>query len=66
MQREPKPAKQKSSGINVDYAAEVSGELTAILGRRVTLTDGKKTGRIEIEFYGSDDREALIEKLKKL
>ena len=66
MQREPKPAKQKNSGINVDYAAEVSGELTAILGRRVTLTDGKKTGRIEIEFYGSDDREALIEKLKKL
>ena len=66
MQREPKPAKQKNSGINVDYAAEVSGELTAILGRRVTLTDGKITGRIEIEFYGSDDREALIEKLKKL
>ena len=22
--------------------------------------DGKKTGRIEIEFYGADDREALI------
>ncbi len=60
------PAKPKSSGLSVDYAAEVSKELTALLGRRVQLTDGKKTGKIELEFYGSDDREALIEKLKKL
>lgn len=65
-QRPETPAKPKSSGLSVDYAAEVSKELTALLGRRVQLTDGKKTGRIELEFYGSDDREALIEKLKKL
>ena len=44
----------------VDYSAEVSNQLTAALGRRVRLVDGKKTGRIEIEFYGADDREALI------
>ena len=65
-QRPEAPAKPKSSGLSVDYAAEVSKELTALLGRRVQLTDGKKTGKIELEFYGSDDREALIEKLKKL
>lgn len=65
-QRPKAPAKPKSSGLSVDYAAEVSKELTALLGRRVQLTDGKKTGKIELEFYGSDDREALIEKLKKL
>lgn len=65
-QRPETPAKLKSSGLSVDYAAEVSKELTALLGRRVQLTDGKKTGKIELEFYGSDDREALIEKLKKL
>lgn len=53
-------------GITVDYAREVSTELTALLGRRVTLTDGKKTGKIELEFYGSDDREALIEKLRAI
>lgn len=64
-----RPAKQEKSaggGIKVDYAAEISNELTARLGRRVVLTDGKKTGKIEIEFYGSDDREALIEMLKRL
>lgn len=65
-QRPEIPAKPKSSGLSVDYAAEVSKELTALLGRRVQLTDGKKTGKIELEFYGSDDREALIEKLKKM
>ncbi len=65
-QKPESPAKPKSVGVSVDYAAEVSKELTALLGRRVQLTDGKKTGKIELEFYGSDDREALIEKLKKL
>lgn len=59
-------AKPKGAGMSVDYAAEVSKELSALLGRRVRLTDGKKTGKIELEFYGGDDREALIEKLKKL
>lgn len=59
-------AKAKSTGVSVDYAAEVSKELTALLGRRVQLTDGKKTGKIELEFYGSDDREALIEMLKTI
>ena len=50
----------------MDYAAEISKELSALLGRKVQLTDGKKTGKIELEFYGSDDREALIDQLKSL
>lgn len=58
--------KPSGRGITVDYAREVSTELTALLGRRVTLTDGKKTGKIELEFYGSDDREVLIEKLRAI
>lgn len=52
--------------IRVDYSAEVSAMLTRALGRRVTVSDGKRTGKIEIEYYGGDDREILIEKLKKL
>lgn len=67
IQRAPKAeAESGKGGIRVDYAAEISNELSARLGRRVVLTDGKKTGKIEIEFYGSDDREALIEMLKRL
>ena len=56
----------ESKEITVDYSAEVGEQLSRCLGRKVKLIDGKKTGRIELEFYGADDREALIEKLKNL
>ena len=63
--KEPKQPKPEE-GIQVDYAAEVANRLSLSLGRKVKLIDGKKIGRIEIEFYGADDREALIEALEKL
>lgn len=64
--REPRQASEGSGEISVDYAAEISNELSKKLGRKVKLIDGKRNGKIEIEFYGADDREALIEKLLKL
>lgn len=64
--REPRQAPEESGRISVDYAAEISNELSKKLGRKVKLIDGKRNGKIEIEFYGADDREALIEKLLKL
>ena len=54
------------SGDGVDYAAEVSQSLSSLLGRRVRLTEGRKGGRIELCYYGADDREALIEQLERL
>ena len=61
------PKKQpEPDGVSVDYAAEVANRLSASLGRKVRLVDGKKIGRIEIEFYGADDREALIQALERL
>lgn len=61
------PAEEEKSGeITVDYCAEVSAQLTRALGRKVKITDGKRTGRIELEFYGSDDRENLISALSRL
>lgn len=62
---ERQTGKEDSGGVKVDYCAEVSRQLSAALGRKVRLVDGKKTGRIEIEFYGADDREALISLLEK-
>ena len=62
----PKTAPEKNDGISVDYAAEVSEQLSKKLGRKVRLIDGKRTGRIEIEFYGADDRETLIDILLKM
>ena len=67
LQKEPADEKENHSSLPVvDYAAEVSELLTRAMGRKVRLVDGKRTGRIEIEFYGADDREALIEKIMKL
>jgi len=65
--RPPKAEKEETShGVHVDYAAEVSNRLSLALGRKVKLIDGKKSGRIELEFYSADDREALIEALAQL
>ncbi len=51
------------NSIIVDYVKEVERDLENALGRKVKLVDSRKRGRIEIEFYGADDREALINKL---
>lgn len=63
--KEPKPEPQKDP-LAVDYAAEVSESLSRVIGRKVRLVEGRKGGRIEIEYVGADDREALIELLQKL
>lgn len=67
LQRQPAEKNEEQTNLPVvDYSAEISDILTKTLGRKVRLVDGKRTGKIELEFYGADDREALIEKLKKL
>ena len=66
LMKAPKKPAPETDEIKVDYAAEVASRLSASLGRKVKLIDGKKTGRIELEFYGADDREALISALERL
>ena len=63
--KEPKPVPEKDP-LAVDYAAEVSETLSRSLGRRVRLIEGRRGGRIEIEYIGADDREALIGLLERL
>ena len=59
--RKPKSKKKKTpSGDGVDYAAVMGERLGSALGRRVQVVDGRSKGRIELEYYGADDREALI------
>ena len=61
---EKKPEPLPQDPLAIDYAREVEKELETALGRRVKLTDGKRKGKIEIEFYGAEDRERLIENLR--
>ncbi len=62
--RAPSRSPQTAAPVAVDYAREVERELENALGRKVRLVEGKKKGRIELEFYGAEDREKLIENLK--
>lgn len=57
----PKPAP-----FAVDYLAECEKDLTGRLGRRVKIINGKRKGRFELEFYGQDDLQRLLELLQSL
>ena len=61
-ERAEKPAKPGG----VDYAAEAARELTARLGRPCKILTGKKKGRIELEYYGVDDLNALLDALHQI
>lgn len=67
MQNDDKPEKPAGQEtVTVDYAAVLERDLTKSLGRRVRLVQGKKKGKIELEYYGNDDLEALISALSGL
>ena len=61
----PDKKKEKDPGA-VDYAAVMGAQLGQALGRKVNIVDGRKRGRIELEYYGADDREALLQALMTL
>ena len=60
-----KPEK-KAPTDEVDYAAVAQKELSSQLGRGVKIVNGRKKGRIELEYYGMDDLNDLLEALALL
>ena len=62
---EEKPEKEHSSD-KVDYTAEAQKELASRLGRGVKIVTGRKKGRIELEYYGLDDLNDLLDALALL
>ena len=64
MSREPKA--EKPVTLAVDYVSECEKSLSKQLGRGVKLVGGKRKGRIELEFYGQDDLQILLDALMKL
>ena len=62
---QPKEKPQKSC-ISVDYAEEAARELSSRLGRGCKIVSGRKKGRIELEYYGVDDLNDLIDALYTL
>ena len=58
-----KKEKPSPAGLIVDYAQEAARDLGNTLGRGCRIVSGKKKGRIELEFYGVDDLNELLEAL---
>ncbi|MBQ2927635.1 MAG: ParB/RepB/Spo0J family partition protein [Oscillospiraceae bacterium] len=50
----------------VDYVAECEKQLSRQLGRGVKIVNGKRKGRFELEFYGQDDLQKLLDALMTL
>ena len=58
------PVKEKPFA--VDYVAECEKNLARHLGRGVRIVNGKRKGRFELEFYGQEDLQTLLDALMKL
>ena len=63
MGKEPAPKKQEVFA--VDYVAECEKSLSKHLGRGVKIVNGKRKGRFELEFYGQEDLQTLLDLLMK-
>ncbi len=61
-----KKAKKQPDPNQVDYTAEAQKALSSKLGRGVKIVSGRKKGRIELEYYGLDDLNDLLEALALL
>ena len=60
------PAPQKEVTLAVDYVAECEKSLSKHLGRGVKIINGKRKGKFELEFYGQEDLQNLLDALMKL
>lgn len=60
------PPREKKEVFAVDYIAECEKSLSKHLGRGVKIVNGKRKGRFELEFYGQEDLQSLLDLLMKV
>ena len=65
MTKEPKPEPVEAP-LAVNYVAECEKSLSKHLGRGVKIVNGKRKGRFELEFYGQEDLQVLLDALMKI
>lgn len=58
--------KPQPQGFSVDYVADVEKELEGVLGRKISIQQGKNSGQLTLKYYGADDLERLIDALRGL
>ena len=47
------------------YRDAAAKDLSARLGRKVSIVQGAKKGKVELEYYGDEDLTALLEALEQ-
>ena len=65
MAKEPAVVQQPLT-LAVDYVAECEKNLSKRLGRGVKIINGKRKGKFELEFYGQEDLQVLLDALMNL
>ena len=60
------PAPKQETFFAVDYVAECEKNLSKHLGRGVKIVNGKRKGRFELEFYGQEDLQVLLDALLQI
>ena len=65
MGKEPVQVEEKAP-LAIDYVAECEKSLSKHLGRGVKIVNGKRKGRFELEFYGQEDLQVLLDALMKI
>ena len=64
MTREPAPVRRVA--LTVDYIGECEKSLSKHLGRGVKIVNGKRKGKFELEFYGQEDLQLLLDALMSI
>ena len=66
MAKEAPEKQEEPVTLKVDYVAECEKQLSKQLGRGVKIVNGKRKGRFELEFYGQEDLEVLLNALMNI
>ena len=65
LEKEPQK-KQAQPTMEINYVAECEKNLSKHLGRGVKIINGKRKGKFELEFYGEEDLQILLDALMQL
>ena len=65
MSKEAVPQKEEPV-MKINYVVECEKQLSRHLGRGVKIVNGKRKGRFELEFYGQEDLQVLLDTLMKI
>ena len=60
------PVELPTEPLRINYIGECEKQLSKHLGRGVKIVNGKRKGRFELEFYGEEDLQTLLDALMKI